>query len=68
MSALQAPLASDFGLGGEFRGWATAPPADGPSQHGDLLLNALPAANGLIGWVCVEDGTPGVWRPWGAIA
>lgn len=68
MSALQAPLDFGLGLGGEFRGWATAPPTDAPSQQGDLLLNALPVAGGFIGWVCVEDGTPGVWRPWGPIA
>lgn len=49
--------------------YATAPPQSTEIKHesGDILLNSKPSLSGvkklLLGWVCVEAGTPGVWKP-----
>ena len=48
----------------EFR---NAAPTTETWARGDIVFNNAPSANGRIGWVCVTGGTPGTWKPWGAI-
>lgn len=48
-------------------GWGTAAPAAGLWNPGDVIHHAVPAAAGHMGWVCVEAGSPGIWKTWGAI-
>lgn len=49
-------------------------PADPGSSHntdehavGTIINSTNPLASGCVGWVCVEAGTPGVWRKYGAL-
>ena len=47
----------------------TAPPTSGTWKVGDIVYNKAPPAvgAGYVGWLCVTDGTPGDWRPFGAL-
>lgn len=45
----------------------TAPPTTGTHRRGDTVENRRPSAGGWAGWVCVEPGTPGVWKGYGLI-
>jgi hypothetical protein len=40
----------------------TAPPTAGTYARGDFVRNSQPTAGGVLGWVCVTGGTPGVWK------
>jgi hypothetical protein len=46
----------------------TAIPTQGSFVKGDICWNQTPTPDNYIGWVCVEDGAPGQWLPFGAIA
>ena len=45
---------------------ATAP-TTGVYAIGDIVWNTNPQPTGYVGWVCTRDGTPGLWKPFGAI-
>jgi hypothetical protein len=47
---------------------ATAAPTDGAYKLGDIAWNSSPRPSGYVGWICVRDGTPGEWAPFGLIA
>jgi hypothetical protein len=64
------------GGGAVVRGMSDRPPiAAGEFQPvgrtswlvGDILYNTNPAPGGFIGWVCVEAGSVGTWKGFGAI-
>ena len=42
-------------------------PDSGIYTMGDLIFNSRPTPTGYVGWVCIKDGTPGAWKPFGAI-
>jgi hypothetical protein len=42
-------------------------PTSGQSKKGDIVWNDNPTVEGYIGWVCVKEGTPGNWAPFGRI-
>ena len=42
-------------------------PKEGNFRKGDIVWNNDPQPTGYIGWVCVRDGTPGTWKPFGSI-
>ncbi len=42
-------------------------PQNGIYTKGDIVWNSEPAPTGYIGWVCVKNGTPGDWKPFGVI-
>lgn len=46
---------------------ATGPPQSGDFQRGDQVRNAAPSIGNFAGWICIEAGSPGVWRPFGRI-
>ena len=46
----------------------TAVPTNGTFRQGDIMYNTNAVATGYVGWVCVRDGTPGQWKPFGAIS
>jgi hypothetical protein len=46
---------------------AGAQPAAGTWSTGDIVFNSAPVAGGKVGWVCTAGGTPGTWKPFGAI-
>jgi len=43
-------------------------PVSGNYSKGDVVWNSNPRAGGHVGWVCVREGTPGEWKPFGPIA
>jgi hypothetical protein len=42
-------------------------PKNGDFRQGDICWNANPSDNSYVGWICIVSGTPGEWRPFGAI-
>ncbi|MEZ6017587.1 MAG: right-handed parallel beta-helix repeat-containing protein [Planctomycetota bacterium] len=42
-------------------------PINGAGRRGDIALSESPRAGDFVGWVCVQSGDPGVWRPFGRI-
>lgn len=42
-------------------------PQDGLWRNGDIVWNNTPEAGGWIGWICIREGTPGNWKPFGHI-
>ena len=42
-------------------------PSVGSWKKGDKIINTLPSGGAYEGWVCVESGTPGVWKGYGII-
>jgi macrodomain Ter protein organizer (MatP/YcbG family) len=43
-------------------------PDSGTYRQGDIVYNTSAVATGYVGWVCVREGTPGVWKPFGQIS
>lgn len=43
-------------------------PSSGTWRTGDIILSNTPVSGGYIGWICVESGTPGVWKAFGNIS
>ena len=48
-------------------GRGSAAPATGLWSKGDIIWNNEPVPSGWIGWICVREGTPGEWKPFGHI-
>jgi len=46
----------------------TGIPDSGSFRQGDIVWNESPVSTSYVGWVCVRDGTPGEWKPFGQIA
>lgn len=44
-----------------------APPQTGRYEVGDIVWSQTPRSGEPIGWVCVEGGVPGNWRPFARI-
>jgi len=42
-------------------------PADGEWKQGDICLRTNPEAGGIVGFICVESGEPGMWKAFGTI-
>lgn len=43
-------------------------PTSGNYKKGDVVWNDNPQSTSYIGWVCIREGTPGEWKPFGQIA
>lgn len=43
------------------------PPTEGYYKQGDIVWNSGPIVSNYIGWVCVMNGSPGNWAPFGQI-
>jgi hypothetical protein len=46
----------------------SAEPTVGEYKKGDIVWNTDPKPTGYVGWICVREGTPGDWKPFGQIA
>lgn len=46
----------------------SAIPSTGTFRQGDIVYNTNAVTTGYVGWICVREGTPGEWRPFGLIA
>ena len=42
-------------------------PTTGTYKKGDIVWNTDPKETGYVGWVCIRDGNPGIWRGFGQI-
>jgi len=42
-------------------------PTNGNGNKGDITYNTEPVVGGYAGWICIETGAPGVWKPFGKI-
>ena len=42
-------------------------PTKGNGNKGDITYNTEPTVGGYAGWICIEAGSPGVWKPFGKI-
>jgi hypothetical protein len=47
---------------------AASYPTNGSYRLGDIVWNSNPKPTGYVGWICVREGTPGVWNTFGQIA
>jgi hypothetical protein len=46
----------------------TEEPTTGTYKKGDIVWDADPKAGGYAGWICIREGAPGMWKPFGQIA
>lgn len=46
----------------------TTAPVSGQFKKGDVVWNSDPQPSNYIGWVCVVEGAPGTWAPFGLIS
>jgi len=60
-------VSGDVNLMGKHMFSAGAPPTSGTHNMGDIVWNNNPGPTKPIGWVCVQDGVPGVWAVFGRI-
>ena len=42
-------------------------PSSGSYTLGDIVWNDRPRKTGFVGWICIREGTPGEWAPFGQI-
>lgn len=42
--------------------WLDAKPTVGSWLRGDIVYNASPSEGGESAWICIQSGTPGIWR------
>ena len=45
-----------------------AAPTSGSYRLGDIVWNSQPRPTGYVGWICVKEGTPGLWKTFGPIS
>ena len=43
-------------------------PVEGSFRLGDIVWNNDPKPTGYVGWICIREGSPGDWKPFGQIA
>ncbi|WP_431474813.1 hypothetical protein RVM24_00895 [Marinobacter sp. KM021] len=56
------------GFGGFHReSFGSSAPTTGTWRRGDIVRDADPVASGKVGFVCIASGSPGSWKPYGAI-
>lgn len=60
-------VSGDVVIGGKKFTNGNSVPKFGVYSTGDICWNTNPAEFGYVGWICVVGGTPGQWRPFGAI-
>lgn len=42
-------------------------PTTGSFRKGDIVWNSEPRETGYVGWVCIREGNPGIWRGFGQV-
>lgn len=42
-------------------------PTTGVYNKGDIVWNTDPKPTGFVGWICIRDGSPGMWKQFGQI-
>lgn len=46
---------------------AAEAPRTGSFNKGDIAWNTNPTPTGFVGWICIREGNPGIWKPFGQI-
>lgn len=46
----------------------SAIPTTGVYNKGDIVWNTDPKPTGFVGWICIREGSPGMWKQFGQIA
>jgi len=64
---LALAVAGNVSFGGKKFINGDAAPTEGTYSKGDICWNNNPIVHNYIGWVCVAEGNPGEWLPFGAI-
>lgn len=60
-------VSGNVSLGGKKFISKESEPTEGNFNKGDICWNINPAPGNFIGWVCIAEGTPGQWTPFGQI-
>jgi hypothetical protein len=47
---------------------SSEPPTSGVYKKGDIVWNTDVKPTGFVGWICVREGSPGVWKTFGQIS
>ncbi|MEK7153144.1 MAG: hypothetical protein AAB834_04300, partial [Patescibacteria group bacterium] len=55
-------------IGGNSVHWSWTAPTAGTWSRGDVVYNSSATAGGPMGWMCVQAGTPGIWKAMGNLA
>jgi hypothetical protein len=63
----QFEVAGNMRIAGKLFAQGDNPPGEGHYNKGDVIWNTNPRPNAFIGWVCVQGGFPGTWKPFGQI-
>lgn len=64
----QLEVMGNIRMGNRLFANSDAPPVEGSYQKGDIIWNSNPKENTYVGWICIDTGAPGIWRPFGHIA
>ncbi|HEV3049569.1 MAG TPA: right-handed parallel beta-helix repeat-containing protein, partial [Longimicrobium sp.] len=48
--------------------YGAAAPVEGAFSAGDVIFNRAAVAGGTAGWICVQGGSPGIWKAFGPIS
>lgn len=67
-SNVDLEVKESFSFGGKKMLAGFNPPTTGAFKQGDIVWNQNPHVDNYIGWVCITEGEPGTWVPFGAIA
>lgn len=59
--------ANDVEFNGRITRETSGAPSSGTWRKGDRFFNNFATTTTCLGWVCVESGTPGTWKEFGAI-
>lgn len=60
-------VAGDVNLMGKHMWSAPNAPSEGTHRKGDIVWNSNPGPTQPVGWICVDDGVPGIWAVFGRI-
>lgn len=60
-------VAGDVNLMNKHMWSAPKPPNEGTHHKGDIVWNSNPGPTQPVGWICIQDGVPGIWAVFGRI-
>ena len=67
-SSVNFAVAGDVRIGQKKFTNGSSAPTTGEFVQGDICWNTVPQSGSYVGWICVQNGAPGVWSPFGLIA
>jgi hypothetical protein len=65
--AVDLHVAGAVRFSGHIHMYAATPPDYGSFNRGDIVWNSSPELGKSAGWICVREGAPGTWLPFGEI-